>query len=168
MPRVTINDLLRVGRTVIRMVGHYHGRRPKTEMLLDLLLYGFLEGEFGKFARQTCQKIGNSARPKRIDYRQGGNRPVAIEFAVRTQGRNEIAGSQNRSEINKLARLPQSRWGTRILLLIDLAQHPIARSNLEPTYRNVRTGRGKFRRHSVSVVYVHPDSQYRFLWRHRR
>lgn len=148
------------------MVDHYHGTRPKTEMLVDYLLYGALQGEFGKFTRQYKVKIGTSTRSKRVDFRQGGSRPVGIEFAVRTQGRNEIYGSQNRSEINKLTRLKKSRWSTRILLLLDLAKKPLSESALRATYAVVKSGKGRFIRHPVSVVYVHKESSFRFIWNH--
>jgi len=135
-------------------------------MLIDYLLYGYLQGGYGRFTRQHQIWYGNSTKPKRIDFRQGGTRPVGIEFVLRTPGRNEIYGSQNGSEIEKLCRLRQSQWSTRILLLLDLADQPIGRAELRATYDNVTTGRGNFRRHTVSVVYVHRDTDYTFQWRH--
>jgi hypothetical protein len=124
MTRVTIADLIEVGRDVIEMCSHYHGTRPKTENLVDFLLYGYLQGGYGGFKRQYQIWYGNSTKPKRIDFRQGGTRPVGIEFVLRTPGRSEICGSQNRSEIEKLCRLRKSQWSTRILLLLDLAETP--------------------------------------------
>ena len=166
MKRVTIADLIEVGRDVIAMCDHYHGSRPKTEMLVDLLLYGYLQGRFEKFFRQYQVWYGNSSKPKRIDFRQGGTRPVGIEFVLRTDGRNEIYGSQNRSEIRKLCRLRQSRWSTRILLLLDLTDHPLGKAALKATYDEVNSGRGRFRRHTVTVIYVHKETDFTFQWRH--
>jgi hypothetical protein len=166
--RVTINELLRVAQNVIHMIGQYKGAQRNTEMRLDPLLYGYLQGAFGRFTRQHQRKIGKSERPKRIDFRQGGTRPVGIEFAVRTPGHNEIAGSQNRDEINKLARLPKGQWGTRILLLLDLAKKPITKDDLKATYENVKTGRGKYVRHTITVAYAHSKLRYRFPWKHKK
>jgi hypothetical protein len=166
MSRVTLDDLVEVGRDVIVMCSHYHGRRPQTEMLVDYLLYGYLQGGYGQFTRQHPIRYGSSDRPKRIDFRQGGTRPVGIEFVLRTQGRNEIYGSQNRSEIEKLCRLRQQQWSTRILLLLDLYEQPVGRAELKATYDDIRAGSGNFHRHTVSIVYVHRDTDFRFQWRH--
>jgi hypothetical protein len=166
MKRVTLDDLVAVGRDVIAMCSHYHGRRPKTEILVDYLLYGYLQGGYGCFTRQHQIRYGTSAMPKRIDFRQGGSRPVGIEFVLRTQGRNEIYGSQNGDEIEKLCRLRQKQWSTRVLLLLDLCKESVGRAELKETYDKICTGPGNFTRHTVSVVYVHRDTDYTFQWRH--
>jgi hypothetical protein len=87
-----------------------------------------------------------------------------LEFAVRTPGRNEIYGSQNRDEIRKLAR--QRKASARYLLLFDLSRDaPIAIDDLRDTYREVNAGPGKFVRKPVQIVYVHPEAAYSFIWK---
>jgi hypothetical protein len=130
----------------------------------DGLLFGFLDARFGKMKRQFHIALGKSKRPKRLDFRQGGTRPVVIEFAVRTPKRNEIYGSQNRDEVQKLTR--QRKASARYLLLLDLSRKkPIQRSDLEDTYNELNSGRGKFVRKPVQIAYVHPRLSYTFLWR---
>jgi hypothetical protein len=105
-------------------------------------------------------------RPQRIDYRYGGSNPAVIEFAVRpATGGPQLYGSQNRSELRKLTRVPQSKARRRYLLLLDLYRSAIDSLALKPTYDLVHAGQGRFQRHSVRVIYVSSSLQYNFLWR---
>ena len=134
-------------------------------MLLDPILYGYLQGRFGGMSRQHWVHIHGRQRPHRIDFRIGGNNPIVIEFAVRPpDGGTTLYGSQNRSELRKLARVSRATARLRVLLLIDLSPTPILRVKLEPTYDDQNAGRGNFTRHSVRVIYVHTQSTYNFLW----
>jgi hypothetical protein len=50
--------------------------------------------------------------------------------------------------------------------LIDLGHEPIKQGTLQPGYDKLKhLGAGKFQRLSVSVLYVHRDLNYRFIWR---
>jgi len=53
----------------------------------------------------------------------------------------------------------------RYLLLIDLSKIPIPQSQLQATYQKVSSGPGRFKRHSVRVVYVCRTEHYDFSWR---
>lgn len=135
-------------------------------MLLDPILYGFLQGRFRKVSRQHYVRLHGRHHPLRIDFRVGGTNPVVIEFAVRPPaGGATLYGSQNESELGKLTRVTNSSARLRVLLLIDLAPHAIPADNLKATYASLNAGPGNFARHSVRVIYVHADSAYHFLWR---
>jgi hypothetical protein len=146
---------------VVKLASEYKPAEHHREMGYDGLLFGYLDGRFGKMKRQHQVKIGKSRHPKRIDFRQGGVSPVMIEFVVRTPGRNEIDASQNRREVQKLAR--QRKATARYLLLLDLSgdQH-VEIEKLRSKYRELNSGRGRFERKAVKVIYVHPDHKYSF------
>jgi hypothetical protein len=152
---------------VLEMLLHYSGGHVGSrEMLLDPILYGYLDGRFGHMQRQHYVQVRGKSKPKRIDFRQGTENPVVIEFAVRPPaGGGNLHGSQNYSELRKLCRVSKSAARTRILLLIDLHSTPLERENLKPTYDKQNSGRGKFKRNSVRVLYVHRDLQYHFIWK---
>ncbi len=166
MPRIIRETLITAAIEVISMARQYRSTEPHREMRLDGLVFGYFQGVFGQITRQHQWAAKKLARPQRIDFRQGGNRPVLIEFAARTPGRNEIYGSQNQAELRKLCRQYQSTVSARYLLLIDTSgRNPITRDALKPTYDSIHAGRGRFARVSARVIYVHPDLQYHFLWR---
>lgn len=150
---------------VLTLAKQYRPKDHHREMGYDGLLFGYLDACFGKMKRQHQIHIGKSRRPKRIDYRQGGTSPVLIEFAARTPNRNEIYGSQNRDEIQKLTR--QKSASARYLLLLDMSgKSPIDRDQLRDTYREISSGKGNFKRMPVQVVYLHPNAEpCSFLWR---
>jgi hypothetical protein len=164
MPRITRNALLDACRRVVALANQYKPKDHHREMGYDGLLFGFLEAQFGMIKRQHRIFIGTSRRPKRLDFRQGGTRPVVIELAVRTPARNEIYGSQNASEISKLTR--QRKASARYLLLFDLSKRdPMDLEDLWNSYRTVNGGVGKFKRMPVRVIYVHPDVVDTYIWR---
>jgi hypothetical protein len=154
---------LRVLELLKDYAGGHVGRR---EMLLDPILYGFLEGRFEHLSRQHYSYIHGSARPKRIDFRRGTTNPVVIEFAVRPPGGGgTLYGSQNRTELRKLCRVTPAEARLRVMLLVDLHSTPLNKDNLKATYDDQNSGPGRFQRHSVRVLYVHKDLQFHFLWR---
>lgn len=149
---------------VLQLLEEY-SNAPHREMLIDPALYAFLEGHFGLMSRQHPVEIAGHRRPARIDYRQGGSNPTVIEFAVRPPlGGPQLYGSQNRAELRKLTRIPQTRAKRRVLLLLDRHRIPLSRASLEPTYESVTAGPGNFQRRSVRVQYVHVSRQFNFLW----
>lgn len=151
---------------VLRLINEYStDSRKKREMRQDPLLLGYFAARFGNMSRQKRRYIGTSNRPKRIDFRHGGSNPVLMEFAVRPpHGASELYGPGNKDELNKLCRFPQSEAKMRVLLLLDLADDPIDKPNLKQSYDGVRSSRGRYRRHSVRVIYVHKSKQYDFKW----
>jgi hypothetical protein len=164
MPRITKPELIRGCQRVIELATQYKPKDHHREMGYDGLLFGFLDAKFGGMKRQHKIWIGKSRSPKRLDYRQGGTRPVVIEFVVRTPGRNEIYGSQNGSEIGKLTR--QRKASTRYLVLFDLSEEaPMDTKDLWQSYRKLNGGRGKFKRKPVQIIYVHPGFVDSYLWK---
>ena len=152
---------------VIHLLDDYSGGHVGSrEMLLDPVLYGYLQGRFGHITRQHHVRPAGSSRPRRIDFRSGTSNPVVIEFAVRPpSGVGSLTGSQNRSELQKLCRVRQSAARLRVLLLIDLFSRPMTFDGLKETYDSENSGPGRFTRHSVRVIYVHRGRQFDFLWR---
>ncbi len=136
------------------------------EMVVDRHLFIRLDAKHSHVTRQHYIEFAKSERPSRIDFRIGGTNPVLVELAVRPAGgSSQLYGSQNRSELGKLTRIPQSQARLRAMLLMDLAARPILKSRLKPTYDCVSAGPGRFQRSSVRVLYVHAELQYDFLWR---
>jgi hypothetical protein len=164
---MNLEQLQQASRRVISLLDDYTGTHVgRREMLLDPVLYGYLEGRFSQITRQHHVRLHSSSHPKRIDFRSGTTNPVVIEFAVRPPtGGPELYGSQNRSELRKLCRVTKSAARLRVLLLIDLYSEPLLKSSLKPTYDKQNSGQGNFKRHSVRILYVHRKEQYNFLWR---
>jgi hypothetical protein len=157
------DSTLRVLELLLDYSGSHVGSR---EMLLDPILYGYLEGRLGHMQRQHYVQVRGKSKPKRIDFRHGTENPVVIEFAVRPPtGGGQLYGSQNSSELRKLCRIKQTAARLRVLLLIDLHSTPLEKDSLKLTYDSQNSGPVRFKRNSVRVLYVHRDLQYSFLWR---
>lgn len=162
--RLSKPGLLDVGRQAVRLAKMYGSRDYHKEMSLDGMLLGLMDAKYGGITRQHGVWIGKSK--KRIDFRQGGSRPVLIEFAVGTPTQSQVYGSQNRPELLKLERQKNSVASLRCLLLLDLSNSDaILRENLQSTFSSQPSGRGKYTRYPVWVFYVHPDDAYWFRWR---
>ncbi len=154
--RIDRHKLFDACHRVLLLARQYRPTEPHREMGYDGLLFGFLDARFGKMRRQYQITVGPSKLPKRLDFRQGGTSPVVIEFATRTRGRNEVYGSQNRSEIQKLSR--QRKASLRCLILLDVSGNPpLPVDKLWSTYDKVRLGPGQYSRMPVQIVYIHPD-----------
>ena len=135
------------------------------EMKIDKALMAELNARYGSVTRQHRMEFSNSERPSRIDYRIGGTNPVLLELAVRpADGSCQLYGSQNKPELFKLTRFPQSQAKLRALLLMDFKTDPIPAVRLQQTYDAINAGRGNFERNAVRVVYVHDATQYNFIW----
>ncbi len=163
---MNLSEIKSAALTVLKLLDDYSGGHVgRREMLLDPILYGYLEGCFGHLSRQRYVHLHGSIKPKRIDFRYGTHNPVVIEFAVRPPGGGgTLYGSQNRSELRKLCRVTRVSARLRVMLLVDLHTTPLVRANLKATYDTETSGAGNFKRHSVRVLYVHRETQYHFLW----
>lgn len=135
------------------------------EMKIDEALFAELQTRFGSAKRQHRIEFASSERPSRIDFRLGGTNPVLLELAVRpADGSCQLYGSQNKPELLKLTRFPQSQAKLRALLLMDFKDRPLDLENLQATYSSINAGRGRFERNAVRVLYVHESLQYNFIW----
>jgi len=164
---MTIAELEDAAQEIIRLLRDYStDPAAQREMRIDPVVYGYFDGRFGKMSRQVYVRMHSRPRPQRIDFRYGSNNPLVFEFAVRSrQSDATLYGSQNVSELRKLTRVIPSQARTRILLLLDLTDTPIARDNLKATYDRINAGRGRFQRHPVRVIYASNSVTYNFLWR---
>ena len=164
---MNISSITRAAHDVLHLIDQYQlGSAKRRELGVDAMILGYFQAKFGNMKRQFHLHIGKGSRPSRIDFRRGGTNPVMIEFACRLpNGVAELYGSQNRPELNKLTRIPQEKARTRVLLLLDQSANPIGKARLKATYDEVRSGRGKFKRHAVRVIYVHRTVQYHFIWK---
>lgn len=161
---MNISDIKATGLQMVAMLAKYHNP-PKKELLLDAILFAYLCGQGRKVARQHRVYFYGSAKPHRIDFRIGGSNPIVLEFAVRsTNGGGSLGGGPNVDELRKLCRVTGKRARLRALLLLDLADHPLSQDKLEKTYEHLHAGRGKFKRSSVRVIYVHREDQFDFSW----
>jgi len=134
------------------------------EVRIDAVLYAYLQAKFARMSRQHYVYMSNRPRPQRIDFRHGGPNPVVKEFVHRYRHGSVLYGSQNTKELRKLTRVRASQARPRVLLLLDSAERPIPRRNLETSYQERNSGRGNFERHPVRVIYVHRESAYNFVW----
>jgi hypothetical protein len=140
---------------------------PKNERQLDPLFYAYLKGRHStiKVSRQVHVHFVNKSHPSRVDFRLGGSNPTLLELAVRPPGGfQELMGPQNKKELRKLSKFPQTKAKRRILLLLDLRETPLHKVNLKASYASVHAGPGKKGRHAVTVVYVHARTDYWFSW----
>ena len=159
-----ISEIQRTGKEILNLLAHYRHPPPR-ESLLDPVLFAYLSARFSKVARQHPVYLYGSTRPQRIDFRFGGSNPVLLELAVRPPiGGGDLYGSQNADELRKLARISPTQARLRVLLLLDLHHDPLSEASLKATYGSINAGRGRFKRHSVRVIYVHANSTYHFKW----
>lgn len=162
--RITKESLMAACSRVVALAAQYKPSEHHRELGYDGLLFGYMDACFGKMKRQHQVWIGKSKWPKRLDFRQGGVRPVVLEFAVKTPGRNEIAAKGNAPELRKLTR--QHRASTRYLILFDLSGNPpVDTSILWSDYDAINGGPGKFKRRAVQILYVHPEYVEPHLWK---
>jgi len=161
---MNIADVQQIGAEVLALLSQYHNP-PYKELLLDAILLAYLAGRYSNVARQHHVRLYGSAKPQRIDFRFGGNNPVVIELAVRPpSGGGSLYGSQNKSELRKLCRVAHSQARLRVLLLLDLARHPLSKESLQEDYDRQNAGRSRFKRSSVRVIYVHRRTTFHFSW----
>lgn len=161
-----IKDITHAAETVLRMLGEYHVAK-QGELAADAVLYGFLSGKYEGMSRQHKIKPRGLVKPRRIDFRFGGNNSKVIELVLRKphDPRSKLFASQNRPELAKLTRVTSRTAKCRVLLLLDRSKTPIPEADLRARYRYENAGRGNFQRHSIRVIYVSKKGSYNFLWR---
>lgn len=155
----------------LEIVGPICGSKPRSfaEAEVSRMLHAYLLGRYGGVWPEC--PVGFGKKKRAIDFRFGdrphGLNPCALELAVRnTEHGQQLSAVQNKTELEKLSRYPESKAKTRVLLLIDLGHQPIPQKTLQRGYDGLKhLGRGNFQRRSVSVLYVHRDLNYRFIWR---
>jgi len=160
-----------VRNAALEVVGPICGFKARSFSEGDVgrILHAYLVGRHAGVWPECPVKIGTSKWS--IDFRFGdrphGKNPCVLELAVRnSEGGQQLQATQNKNELKKLSRYPASKAQTRVLLLLDLGHSPIARRSLQSGYDKLKhLGAGKFQRLSVSVLYVHRQSNYRFIWR---
>ncbi len=155
----------------LEIVGPICGEKARSfsEAQVGRILHAYLIGRYAGVWPECPVMIGK--KKQAIDFRFGdrpyGGNPCALELAVRnSEEGSQLLPSQNKSELKKLSRYPASKAQTRVLLLLDLGHDPITQHSLQSGYDTLdHLGAGKFQRLSVSVLYVHRDLNYRFIWR---
>lgn len=153
-----IETLTKVGRMAIHLAEKTLTWRQTKESWIHGVVLGLLEAFVGDMQSQYSVNNG------RIDFRHGGPNPDAIELVVRFYG-TEHYGNMNADELRKLSRIPFSRARKCILLILDASgQKATPKENLRSSYSRVRLGRGRFHRREVTVMYVHPKTEYNFRW----
>jgi hypothetical protein len=162
---VTTDLVLDLGRKAVKLADRLTWKKTGERWLHGVVL-GLFEAKLGRMQSEyPVETFGAVTKPKCIDLRYGGGNPAVIELVVRVNG-NELYGSQNKSELWKLCKIPFSKARRRILLLLDPSHlGQIEKSSMKSTYDEIRTGRGRFTRETVTVVYVNPDEEYSFKWR---
>ena len=146
------------------------GARELNERAVSPLVHAYLQGYFVGVYREYEAPVGRSAT--RVDFRFGdwphGSNPCVMELAVRGTRTNQscLSASTNRPELAKLSRFARDRAsGGRLLLLLDFGVHALARDRVLQQYKAEHLGPGRFDRSNVSVLYVHRDSDYNFVWK---
>ncbi len=160
-----------VRAAALEIVGPICGNKARsyTEAEVGRILHSYLIGRHAGVWPECPLKVGKVNRA--IDFRFGdwpyGANPCALELAIRNSehGSRLIAG-QNQSELIKLSRYTKTKAQTRVLLLLDIGHTSIPQSSLQPDYDKLKhLGAGKFQRRSVSILYVHRNLNYRFIWK---
>jgi len=163
---LTYQTLMHAGRAALNLTYTLTQKKTRERWLHGVVL-GLLEGLVGNMQNEFAVEDSNRVKkkPKCIDFRHGSSNPDVIELVVRMRG-GELYGSQNKSELLKLCKIPDTQARRRILLLLDPSGlDPIAKHDLKRTYSYIGTGSGNFPRKTVTIVYIHPDLEYLFRWR---
>lgn len=163
---MTRRDLIQAGQEVLAMLDSYHGQLTKPEEAADRILFAYLQGAVGHMVRQHHVRFRGRRTPERIDFRYGTSNPVVIELAIRSprDGRAKLYALTNRSELRKLTRIPPRTARMRALLLLDRSRDSIPVDVLKRAYDALNAGRGNFKRHYVSVIYVSGNDASYFRW----
>lgn len=159
--KLTINDVLELGRTLIDTANLYP-TRFLTERDFFPLVVAYLSGRVPSLKAEVSTKEGT------IDFHLKGANPTWLELAVQPRTlcdknfpyvtfaghkfKNNLYGSQNRAELRKLMLEPKGK--TRFLLLVDLSiGYEVGK--LKAGYRREakKLKKGK----SVRVVYAAQD-----------
>jgi hypothetical protein len=160
-----------VRECALEIVNRICGKKARSfsEANMGRILHAYLVGRHAGVWAECPVNLGKTESA--IDFRFGdrphGKNPCVLELAVRnSEGGSQLLASQNKPELRKLSRYPESQAQTRVLLLLDIGHAPLAREKLQPDYDNLKhLGAGKFQRRSVSILYVHRELDYRFIWR---
>ena len=159
-----INDLEEAAQKVVQLDRDYH-RRAAGELVIDRMLYSYLQARFENISRQHPVWMYGSNHPHRIDFRSGGTNPVVFELAWRKSPVGSgLSANTNKSELRKLSRVKQEQARLRALLLLDLSDTPLRKDDLRDQYANINAGPGKFPRKPVRVIYVQKDLSFHFSW----
>lgn len=163
---MNLDELEEAAKDYLRLLNEYPNHRNRAgERFLDLSFYAMLQGRFEKMSRQLNLRVSSSNRPLRIDFRHGGNNPILIELAVRPHtGGQQFDASNNRAELRKLARFRQSQARVCVLLLLDLYPTHLTTNQLRHRYADITSAQGRYKRHAVTVIYVHEEHHFRFEW----
>ncbi len=159
-----------VRKAALQIVGPVCGNKAMSYGEADIgrMLHAYLLAGYAATSREHPILVGKVER--RVDFRFGdkphGSNPCLFELAVRnSEHGQQLHWSQNKSELQKLSRYPSSRAKVRALLLLDIGHTPIEQHALQRGYDDYCLGRGNFPRYTVSVLYVHRNLDYRFVWR---
>jgi len=166
MPKtLTLKLLKKSGKMAVNLTKNLSWKKTGERWLHGVVL-GLLEASVGNMRSEyPVEESGRVTKPKCIDLRHGGNNPDVIELVVRVHG-GELYGSQNRSELLKLCKIPYEKARHRMLLLLDPSgRPPIPKNILRKSYLNLGGGRGRFPREQVTIVYIHPKAEYAFRWK---
>lgn len=177
MAYLTRPMLVDAATAIIATVRSYKSRgAPRNERALDPVLFAYLLGRGLKVKRQAEVQV--RGQRLRIDFYTKGFNPAVVEWAVRPpRGGQQLGAIQNRSEIQKLSRIPSNKRRlvgrtkyssrSRYLLLVDLtpARLVLNKDDLEGNYKQVTLGPGRYVRENVTVLYVHETDNFSFRWK---
>lgn len=150
-----LKTLVKAGRLTFNVMKTLTWRRMGERWIHGVVL-GILEVKVGDMQYEYPVSRG------RIDMRHGSSNPGAIELVVVTKG-SEWHASQNKTELDKLTRVPNSHR-RRVLLILHPYGDPVPKERMRDNYSNWTAGQGRFQRHTVTVQYVHPKLDYNFRW----
>jgi hypothetical protein len=150
------------------LLSDFTRRRGFREGEVGMLLFGFFAARYKpermqrEFDVDTVRKTGGRGRPEQIDFVIGRKRhntglfspDTVIELAVRRTG--DLGGLDPVRNLSEIAKLVRADAQHRILLLLDLTEHAVAKDILgKYENRGYEPGRPTGDpRDRVSVVYV--------------
>jgi hypothetical protein len=163
---LTLDLAWRLGRMLVAISDKY----PvvfRTEIDFYPLVLSFFHVEFPTIEAEFKEQSGY------IDFKFGGTtNPAYLELAVapralgdledpgaKAPAKTQLYAKQNRTELEKLSTIPQTRAKQRVLLLVDLRRDPHDLESLSKLY--LEEGTDVDIGHTVNVLYVHRDVERR-------
>jgi hypothetical protein len=170
----TVQDLKTAATEIVNLLAdqsRFRNSKGITERYALPIIWAYLHGRYGLIQAEHHVWHTNHIKPKRIDFRRGGNNPWVIEVAMRPEdGGAQLSGGQNIPELQKLCRVNDAKL--RILFLLDLAAQAALSADdlqrLRDNYESCNPGPGNFARKSVRVIYANQYESHDFIWRAKR
>lgn len=164
MPRtLTTRTLKQAANLTFNIIKTLPNNRIDDERWLHGVVLGILEAKVGDIQYEHPVENG------RIDIRHGSSNPDVVELVLVKAGGSGWHAGQNKTELRKLSKTTKVQARRRMLLIIHAFGDSIPFEQMKRNYDNYTTSNGErsgyFGSNSIRVVYVHPRTDYNFIWK---